>query len=53
MVATQLLNHDIGFNTNTKKSCRDITNWVATAQVRGTKKSPIAIGKMGRDTKIG
>ena len=32
-VATQLLSRDKSFNTNAKKSCLGITNWVAIAQV--------------------
>ena len=27
------LRREIGFNKNAKKSCRDITSWVATARV--------------------
>ena len=49
-VTTQLLSRDRSLNTNAKKLCRDITNWVTTGQVSLTQKSPIAIGKMGRQT---
>ena len=39
-VATQLLRRDTSFNTKAKKSCRDITNWVTTAQVSCVKSYP-------------
>ena len=43
---TQLLGCDKGFNTNAKKSCRDITNWVAivTPHSRGSVDYPSTRG---------